>query len=130
MNQFFKQLYDNFKSNYIDYNLIYTDGSKIEQTEHVGCAFVCNQHAESFKLHRMNSIYSAELQALYNTLLFIKRNKFKKSLIFTDSLSSLQSLCALNIQSHPYILNILKLHDHLLSKATISYTPGFQAMLA
>jgi len=126
-NNVLKQIYQNFKSNYKNYHCIYTDGSKVDHTDYVGCALIYNQYVESYKLHKLFSIFSAELQAIYYALLLIERQKLKKSIIFSDSMSSLQSLASLNIQSHPFQSKILKLHNDLSSKGykiIYSYVPS------
>ena len=119
----FKQLYYNFTSKFKNYNFIYTDGSKIDHTGYVGYAVVYGEQIKSFRLHEAHSIYSAELLAIYNALLLIQHHKLEKSIMFTDSLSSFQTLSALNFHSHPFISKILKLNNFLSCKGhNVMYT--------
>ena len=126
-NTVLKQIYQNFKSNYRNYHYIYTDGSKADNAGYVGCALTCDHFIKSYRLHNMFSIFSAELQAIHYALLHIQMHNLKKSIIFTDSLSSLQSLASLNLQSHALISKILKLHNYLSCKGykiIFSYVPS------
>nr|XP_042902815.1 uncharacterized protein LOC122270244 [Parasteatoda tepidariorum] len=82
---------------------IYTDGSKIDDNgsepmqSKVGYAIVVKQNGLTIDLisNRLNdeaSIYLAELEAIKQAVIYIKNKNYKDAKIYTDSLSSLQSL--------------------------------------
>ena len=77
-----------------DFLFFYTDGSKSQDGKTAGCASVCPsaQLRHSWKLNSAASIFSMEAIAVLYTLDHIKEQKFKNSIIFTDSLSVLQSI--------------------------------------
>lgn len=75
--------------NFYDFDLVYTDGSKT--VNKVGCAYVYRDHIHKFRLPKECSIYTAELYAIWKFLTNIEFNS-KPCIIFTDSLSSLQSI--------------------------------------
>lgn len=78
-----------------NYRVAYTDGSKMN--EGVGCAFVIihgnNTVAEKkICLHKLNSIYQAELNAIKHVLYWFSNSDSQVIVIFTDSKSSFLSL--------------------------------------
>ena len=81
-----------------DFLFFYTDGSKSQDGKTAGCASVCPsaQLRHSWKLNSAASIFSIEAIAVLYTLDHIKEQKFKNSIIFTDSLSVLQSISSPN----------------------------------
>ena len=96
---------------YRGYLEIYTDGSKINNR--TGCAYVVNGIAYKTRLTRYSSVFSAELYAILKSLQYIKNNINNKFIIFSDSLSSIESIknnknkSALNIKISQ-ILNKIK----------------------
>ena len=106
--------------NYNSHNSIYTDGSKDPKKEISGYGIViydengtCNVE-KSFKVNAHASIYTCELAAILHALVIIHTHKHiykeKKVALFTDSLSSLQSIQAGHSNNRPILLNnILKL---------------------
>ena len=84
---------DFISDSFPDYNLIFTDGSKVatDQLNSVGCASY-NQNLKTtvcWKLNPSHSVLAAELYAIYRTLYLIQ-NLNHKYVIFTDSQASLQ----------------------------------------
>lgn len=73
------------------WNYIYTDGSK-SAGERVGCAFVHNGIKFLYPLLEHTSIFTAELFAIYQSLIYIKESNIPNTIIFTDSLSSLSAI--------------------------------------
>jgi ribonuclease HI len=68
-----------------DYKHFYTDGSKTPMR--VSAAFIENETTHGFPLMSQCSIFTAELFAIWQCLIFIDSLKVEKSVIFTDSLS-------------------------------------------
>lgn len=76
---------------------IFTDGSKMDGK--VGAAFVVKKdgiflHKENFRLRDEATVYQSEMHAIHKALQWIIENKLKKEkiVLFSDSLSALQSL--------------------------------------
>lgn len=92
------------QSCYPTYSEIYTDGSKT--SNHVGCAFAYNSIIHSFKLHPSCSIFTAEVLAILQALDFIAHRSHSHFIIYTDSISVLESLQSGNT-SHPLIANVV-----------------------
>jgi len=93
---------------------IYTDGSKMNGQ--VGCAAVGIGNPLTRKLSPQTGIFTAELYAILDAVNKIKEtNSPNRSVIFTDSQSTLSALSSYN-PSHPLIcmiLNtILEIHSH------------------
>jgi len=82
---------------YAVYCRIYTDGSKAG--ERVASAIVYKGITKSVQLPDLTSIFRAELYALFLAIDVIRRSKFKKFVIFSDSLSSLQAIAGFNIDN-------------------------------
>lgn len=75
---------------YEGWHTIYTDGSKVENG--VGASFVHNNETYMWSLDINCSVYTAEVYAIWQALLFISFSPLKKCLICTDSLSALTSI--------------------------------------
>ena len=87
---FYQTKFLEIKSQYKDYISIYTDGSK--QDNKVGCASVHKQETAKIRLPDHSSIFSAEAIALNIALCSIQNNINKKFIVFSDSMSVLQTL--------------------------------------
>ena len=86
-----KQNFQELQSRLLDYQHIYTDGSKVE--DKVGCAYVSGSHHEKIRLPDGLSIFIAETKAIDMALDYVRNNSLnKKFVIFSDSLSVLKSL--------------------------------------
>jgi ribonuclease HI len=77
-------------SSYPAHTAVYTDGSFLR--EFTGIAVLYDGRVFSYRLHNFNSVFAAELYALYRALLFIRRQSRHCRLLCTDSLISLPSL--------------------------------------
>jgi hypothetical protein len=88
-----------------------------------------NGQVFSYRLHNFNSIFTAELYAIYRALLFIRRQLQQCHLICTDSLSALQGLNCYS-PGHPIVIEILIQLSHLHQSATSIVLGGFLATLA
>ena len=73
---------------------VYTDGSKTSSG--VGCAFVLGDTTRTFTLPSSCSVFTAELVAILKALCLIEVSEHRKSIIVSDSLSSIQSIAAYN----------------------------------
>lgn len=108
--------------NYRNSLQIFTDGSKDQEKELVGCAYTIPEinYTNRFKLNKNITIFSAELTAIIEALKWIKENKPQKVVILTDSLSAIQTLQVKQCNSRPdLILQILELIDQVIKNETI-----------
>ncbi|XP_026471577.1 uncharacterized protein LOC113375843 [Ctenocephalides felis] len=78
--------------NYKDFTVIYTDGSRREND--VGCAFFVpsKDNRSQFKLPSFASVFTAEITAINAAVDYVKNEKLRKSIIFTDCKSALLAL--------------------------------------
>merc|ERR1712030_38450 len=87
---------------YKEYTEIYTDGSRMN--DRTGCAYVVNDTTYKVRLTRHSSVFSAELFVILKSLRYVKNSADSKFVIFSDSLSVIESIKnnknknALNIQ--------------------------------
>ena len=100
-------LFTNILLDHINFSTIFTDGSK--SSEGVGCAFIHGNTSSSLHLPTIASIFSAETVAILKALEYIESCSLKKSLIFSDSLSVLQSLKQMNFKNPLILQTLLKL---------------------
>ncbi|ELT96755.1 hypothetical protein CAPTEDRAFT_23017, partial [Capitella teleta] len=113
---FLKQEFYNLIDKYPGIN-IYTDGSK--SNDAVACAFTCSTYQIQFGLPAQMSIYTAELIAIEQALIFIETVKDEDQFnICSDSLSSLTALSNCDI-THPYLLSILTKQNNLVRKGKL-----------
>ncbi|KAF8786046.1 hypothetical protein HNY73_011522 [Argiope bruennichi] len=68
----------------------WNNGSKSDTN--TGCAFVCENDIISYKLHDFTSVFISELTALYISLKYLSEKSPVKAIIYSDSLSALESL--------------------------------------
>lgn len=83
--QEFRIVQDKYKG----YTEVYTDGSKTKN--HVGVRIVMEENAITIRVPQLMSIFSAEVYALWEAVREIITGKYKKAVIYTDSLSSLKA---------------------------------------
>ena len=114
----FKLDFCELKSHFSDYIDIYTDGSK--DGEKVGCASVSDFHTFKRRLPDNASIFTAEIQAIDLAFRYISVSKFKNFIIFSDSLSVLQSLKNRNL-SNPLVQELLLKHHNLSSSINVVF---------
>ncbi|GFY49911.1 uncharacterized protein TNIN_436091 [Trichonephila inaurata madagascariensis] len=111
----YRTLYLRHRELFSDYEPIFTDGSKSES--HVGSAVVSLSTVITDALPISASIYTAELHALRIALEHISLSCGKKFIIYTDSLSALQSIVSLHSSSHLILVDITyALANHLKKK--------------
>ncbi|GBM10819.1 putative RNA-directed DNA polymerase from transposon X-element [Araneus ventricosus] len=109
----FQQLFHHHRYQYSSFIPIFTDGSKSDG--HVGCGVVSPSDTLSYRLHNFCSVFTAELVAIFCALREISPSNQRKFIIYTDSMSALQTLSHYDIQMHPVALKILSIL-HFLSK--------------
>lgn len=114
------QIFKDFLYNHNIENIIYTDGSKIDGGSGYAGIFNSNIIFKA-KVHPEYSIYNIEAMAIYEAVKFIKVNNLKKSVIATDSMSSVQSICNMKNSSNE-IINRIK--NELNEDISIMWIPG------
>ena len=115
--EIFKSKYNEIRTTYNNHFPIYTDGSKDDKK--VGCAVVSQLHQSKLRLPNNASIFSAEAKAIDLALNFISNYNERKFIIFTDSLSILQSINNRNMEN-PFIQNILlRFHELSFTKSIL-----------
>ncbi|GFR04799.1 nucleolar protein 56 [Trichonephila clavata] len=115
----YRTLYLEHRELFSDYEPIFTDGSKSES--HVGSALVSLSTVITDALPISASIYTAELHALRIAMEHISLSRGKKFIIYTDSLSALQSIVSLHSSSHPILVDITYALANHLKKEDIRF---------
>ncbi|GFQ82303.1 uncharacterized protein TNCT_379381 [Trichonephila clavata] len=115
----YRTLYLEHRELFSDYEPIFTDGSKSES--HVGLAVVSLSTVITDALPISASIYTAELHALRIAIENISLSRGKKFIIYTDSLSALQSIVSLHSLSHPILVDITYALANYLKKKDIRF---------
>ena len=108
-----------FKHNHSDFTFIYTDGSRREGR--TGAAFTLNDINVSRRLSDHHSVYTAELIAIYSAVGHIKQRQIFRSVICTDSISSLHAIAAIHNSSHPIVYKIRLLLSSLPENIVIKF---------
>lgn len=102
------------------YKLIATDGSKT--SDGVGCAFLYENYSELYKLNNYNSIFTAELFAIYRAVSYAS-SMGGDFVIFTDSLSSMLALQ--NNHKYSYMVHsIYEKLSHMRSQVVVCWVPS------
>src|SRR5215510_1493497 len=105
--------------NYNNFKLCSTDGSK--SASGVGCAFSIDNQIVKVKLQNVNSIYTAELLAIFKCINKIASTRhFPNYLILSDSLSALTALTD-PYSTNPIIQRILVIFNHLRATTEIKF---------
>ena len=105
----FKTKFQKITSHYPDFKHIYTDGSK--DGPKVAAACVSQTQSRKCRLPDNASIFSAESQAINIALDYIEEANLSKVIIFSDSLSVLQSINNSKIDNSVIQDIILRLHN-------------------
>jgi ribonuclease HI len=112
-NLVFRTKFNELRDRYSDYHSVYTDGSK--EGERVAAAAVGSRRTLSSRLPDKASVSSAELKAILMALDYVSRSTGDKHIIFSDSLSSLQSLCNSKCKN-PLVQKIVSKYSSLSSQ--------------
>ncbi|GBN11674.1 hypothetical protein AVEN_56386-1 [Araneus ventricosus] len=110
----YQQLFADHRDVYHNFIPIFTDGSKSSLSTSFACVFI--NSTLSFQIHSSSSIFTAEITAILHALSEISSGPPDNFIIYSDSLSALESMTSLHRFSHPLTFNILELHDHLTCK--------------
>ncbi|GBN70030.1 hypothetical protein AVEN_212119-2-1, partial [Araneus ventricosus] len=110
----FQQLFHHHRYRYSSFVPIFTDGSKSDG--HVGCGVVFPSDTLSYRLHNCCSVFTAELVAIFCALQEISPSSQRKFIIYTDSMSALESLSHYDNRIHPVALEILSVLKFLRNK--------------
>ncbi|XP_055932872.1 uncharacterized protein LOC129962897 [Argiope bruennichi] len=98
----FQQLFFYHRCQYSSFIPVFTDGSKSDG--HVGFGIVLPSAILSYRLHTSFSIFTAELIAISYALQEISISTNRSFVIYTDSLSALETLSHPDNQMHPVAL--------------------------
>ncbi|GBN22693.1 hypothetical protein AVEN_68031-1 [Araneus ventricosus] len=109
----FQQLFHHHRYRYSSFVPIFTDGSKSDG--HVGCGIVSPSDTLSYRLHNCFSVFTAELVKIFCALQEISPSNQRNFIIYTDSMSALETLSHYDIQMHPVALKISYI-SHFLRK--------------
>ena len=93
----------------------------------VAAAVVYRSTTKTTRLPNTASIFSAELYAISLALALIRRSKESNFVIFSDSMSSLQSLSGFKLEIH-FVQNIIKDYTHFTNSGKTIFFTGYQAM--
>ena len=121
----FQTKFHELLSDFLNYETIFTDGSKDGDT--AGPARVTPSDADKCRLPDSASIFSAEVKAIDLALDHIEQSRNLDFIIFSDSLSVLQSLPNRHIEN-PLLLDVLLKHNELAELNNIVFV-GFPVML-
>ncbi|GBN58645.1 hypothetical protein AVEN_243503-1 [Araneus ventricosus] len=111
----FQQLFHHHRYQYSSFLPIFTDGSKSDG--HVGCGVVSPSDTLSYRLHNSCSVFTAELVAIFCALQEISPSSQRNFIIYTDSMSALETLSHYDTQMHPVGLEILSILQFLRNKS-------------
>ncbi|GBN41078.1 hypothetical protein AVEN_18667-1 [Araneus ventricosus] len=111
----FQQLFHHHRYQYSSFIPIFTDGSKSDG--HVGCGVVFPSDTLSYRLHNCCSVFTAELVAIFCALQEISPSSQRNFIIYTDSMSALETLSHYDTQMHPVGLEILTISQFLRNKS-------------
>ncbi len=108
----FKAKFNEIRENWIEYENLYTDGSKCDAK--ASAAVVSKTNTFSCRLPDGASIFSAEAKALQLALRIVKISRYKKFIVFTDSMSVLQAFEGHQI-TNQLILDLVEKYEETLS---------------
>ena len=119
----FRTKYHELLSIFLSYETIFTDGSKDGDT--AGSACVTPSDTYKCRLPDNASIFSAEIKAIDLALDHIEQSRSSDFIIFSDSLSVLQSLHNRHIEN-PLLLDVLLKHNELteLNRIVFCWLPS------
>ncbi|XP_055950887.1 uncharacterized protein LOC129984975 [Argiope bruennichi] len=107
----FQQLFNYHRCRYSSFTPIFTDGSK--SVDHVGCGIVLPSGVLSYRIHKYCSVFTAELVAIFYALQEISSLAQRNFIIYTDSMSALETLSHYHNKMHPIANSILFTLSHL-----------------
>ncbi|XP_062532102.1 uncharacterized protein LOC134201395 isoform X1 [Bombyx mori] len=116
----------NVNSKWPNWHQIYTDASKHSS----GCVGVGVYHkqyniVQKIKLPPESSVFTGECFGLLKALEYVLSFKLKKTVVFTDSLSALQSLAKFSLKLNPFFHVIFECKRKLLHCQSHNYLVSF-----
>ncbi|GBN36227.1 hypothetical protein AVEN_233521-1 [Araneus ventricosus] len=99
------QLFLYHRSRYSSFIPIFTDGSKSDG--HVGCGVVFSSDTLSYRLHNCCSVFTAEIVAIFCAIQKISLSPQREFIVYTDSISALETLSHYHSRMHPTAIRIL-----------------------
>ena len=100
------------RQKYLDLSHIYTDGSEVETK--VASVYVCIYGTRGYRLRDGCSIFTAEVEAINNSLTYVKVSTRKSFVIFSDSISVLQAIESQESEN-PLVNRVLQTCQEILS---------------
>ncbi|GBM86575.1 hypothetical protein AVEN_16920-1 [Araneus ventricosus] len=107
----FQQLFHHHRYQYSSFVPIFTDGSKSDG--HFSCGVVSPSDTLSYRLHNCCSVFTAELVVIFCALQEISPSSQRNFILYTDSMSALETLSHYDTQMHPVGLEILSILQFL-----------------
>ena len=117
-------IFNKFISEHNDYTFIYTDGSVKDGKTGVGITSATFN--KSNRLSNLHSIFTAELQGIVSAIYQILHLNIDKSVIFTDSSSSILAISSPEFSTHPLVSKIKCLLNRINNTKQIQFmwVPG------
>ena len=106
---------------YNDFFHIFTDGSKMN--DNTGYAFVANNYIEYNRLPSICSVFTAELYAIYRAVKYSENTHWNKIVIFSDSLSVLQTIKSFKLKCH-YMFKLQRLLAFSRKEIILEWVPA------
>ncbi|GFR94328.1 RNA-directed DNA polymerase from mobile element jockey [Elysia marginata] len=88
----FRQEFAQLREKYTAYKEAFTDGSKSEKVAAASFYPKDPDEPDQTRLNDDSTVFNAELEGISLALKYFKRNRFLRSVIYTDSLSAIQAL--------------------------------------
>ena len=110
---------------YDDYVHCFTDGSRMSNK--TSYAFIGPGITESNRLPSTCSVYTAEMYAIYRCIKYISNSHWRKAVIFSDSLSVLQSIQTFNVKSH-YMTKLQELLAYCEKEIVLEWVPAHKGI--
>ncbi|GBO22075.1 hypothetical protein AVEN_85730-1 [Araneus ventricosus] len=107
----YQQIFKEHRHQYRRFVPVYTDESK--SADQVSLAVVFQNTVSSFRLSPACSIFTAEITAVLHALERISKSVQRGFIIYSDSLSVLNSLKSFHDHKHPLVFKILDLFEKL-----------------
>ena len=129
-----QQTFNEYLACHAHSNIIYTDGSKINDKT-AAAAILYSESSQPqvvlrSRLPDNTSIYTAELFAIYSAYLTIQERELNNNIIATDSKSALMAISQVTTKpTHPIIHHILDIHTalDLEQQPSLLWIPGHHA---
>ena len=105
----FQEKFEEIREKYNQFNHIYTDGSKQEET--TSCAAIYGRKIKKKRLPKVTSIFNAELCAINLALDLASEEKSERFVIMSDSLSVLKAMKNQKMDNPLLTKLLIKLHE-------------------